>query len=306
MTLTQKLKLGSLIVSGCLIGLANAPAAVEIPEAYQVGGFALGCQAYTFHRYSAFEAIEKTAIAGGKIIEFYPGQALSRENPQIKLDQNLSDESIQKLKDKLQQHGLLAVSFGVVDIPRDEEGARKIFVFARKMGLRAITAEPAIEQMDMLEKLVKEFDIKLGIHNHPKRANEPDYKVWDPAYVFKMVRGRDSRIGATADVGHWTRSGLRAVDALRILDGRIISCHLKDIRESGNPDAGDLPLGQGVTDVKGVLLELNRQKFHGYVFIEYERDWENTVSDIGQCVGYVRGFGDAREWPGSHRGSNQQ
>jgi hypothetical protein len=69
------------------------------------------------------------------------------------------------------------------------------------------------------------------------------------------------------------------------------------IKESGNPDAGDLPIGLGVTNVKGVLRELRRQKFDGNISIEYERDWENTVPDIAQCVGYVRGFADAEEKP---------
>jgi len=302
MTLIQKLKCGGVIAACCLAAAEGALAEGDLPAECQIGGFPLGCQAYTFHRFTAFDAIERTAIAGGKIIEFYPGQVLSKDDPQIKLDQNVSDETIQKLKDKLKQEGVLAVSFGVVDIPNDEEGARAIFVFAKKLGLRAITAEPAIEQMDMLEKLVKEFDIKLGIHNHPKRASEPDYKVWDPNYVLKMVQGRDARMGATADIGHWTRSGIRPVDALKILRGRIISCHLKDIKESGNPDAGDLPLGEGVSGVRDVLLDLHRQKFQCYVFIEYERDWANTVSDIGQCVGYVRGFGDAQQF--SHPGAS--
>jgi sugar phosphate isomerase/epimerase len=300
----QKIKCRGVLAVLFLALSAAAWAQGELPADCQIGGFALGCQAYTFHRFSAFEAIEKTAAAGGKIIEFYPGQRLSKDEPQIKLDQNASDETIQKLKDQLSKYGVIAVSFGVVDIPQDEEGARKIFVFAKKLGLRAITAEPAIEQMDMLEKLVKEFDIKLGIHNHPKRASEPDYKVWDPAYVAKMVKGRDARMGSTADVGHWTRSGIRTVDALRILEGRIISCHLKDIKEMGNPDAGDLPLGLGVSDVKGILLDLRRQHFKGYIFIEYERDWENTVPDIGQCVGYVRGFGEAKGWSSAPHAAN--
>ena len=282
-----------LVAANCLILLGTAAAEDEVPAEFQIGGFPLGCQAYSFHRFTAFEAIDKIANAGGKIIEFYPGQVVSAEDPQLKLDQYVSDQTIQKLKAKLQQRGVLAVSFGVVDIPRDEEGARKIFLFAKKMGLRAITAEPAMEQMDMLEKLVKEFDLKLGIHNHPKRASEPDYKVWDPAYVLKLVQGRDARLGATADIGHWTRSGIRSTEALNILRGRIISCHLKDIVEFGNPDAGDVPLGRGVSDVKGVLLDLRRQKIKPYIFIEYEHDWENTIPDIAQCVGYVRGFGDA-------------
>jgi sugar phosphate isomerase/epimerase len=151
----------------------------------------------------------------------------------------------------------------------------------------------APEQLDLIEKLVKEYDLPVGIHNHPKHANDPGYKLWDPAYVFALIKDRDHRLGTTADIGHWTRSGVDAVAALKIFDGRVISVHLKDIKEAGNPDAGDLPLGLGVSNVRGVLRELRRQKFDGNISIEYERDWENTVFDIAQCVGYVRGFADA-------------
>lgn len=279
-----------------VFGLAlvvGARAADELPVDRLSSGYALGCQAYMFHRFTTFEAIEKTAAAGGKIIELYPGQFLSKDEPGIRLTQDIADAAIEKLKAKLQACDVLAVSFGVVEIPQNEADARKIFVFARKLGLRCITAEPAMEQMDMLEKLVQEFDIKLAIHNHPKRASEPDYKVWDPAYVAKLVAGRDPRLGAMADVGHWTRSGIRAVDALKILNGRIIGCHLKDVVKSGDPDSPDVPLGMGVSNVPSILSELRRQQFHGFVFIEYERDWENSLPDIAQCIGYVRGYGDA-------------
>ena len=73
------------------------------PE-YRVGGFVLGCQAYTFHRFTAFEAIEKTAAAGGKAIEFYPGQSLSPEGEITKVDASATDETIQKLQAKAKQH----------------------------------------------------------------------------------------------------------------------------------------------------------------------------------------------------------
>ena len=266
------------------------------PE-YRVGGFVLGCQAYTFHRFTAFEAIERTAAAGGKAIEFYPGQALSPDDKKTKVDANATDETIEKLRAKAKQHGLLIVTFGVVAIPKDETGARQVFEFAKKLGARAITIEPTPDQIDLIEKLIKEYDIAAGIHCHPKRANKPDYKLWDPNYVFSLVKDRDPRFGVCADVGHWTRSSVDAVAGLKIFEGRIISVHLKDISESGNPDAPDLPLGLGVTNVKGILRELRRQKFHGNISIEYERDWENTVPDVAQCVGYVRGFADAEEKP---------
>lgn len=272
-----------------------APASVG-PE-YRVGGFVLGCQAYTFHRFTAFEAIEKTSWAGGKAIEFYPGQALSPDDLTSKVEPGASDETIQKLRAKAKEHGLLIVNFGVVSIPRDEAGARRVFEFARKLGVRAITIEPAADQIDLIEKLIREYNIAAGIHSHPRRASDPSYKLWDPGYVYSLIQGRDARLGVCADVGHWTRSGVDAVAALKRFPGRVISVHLKDIQVAGNPDAGDVPLGLGVTNVKGVLRELRRQGFDGNISIEYERDWAHSEEDIAQCVGYVRGFADAEDKP---------
>src|SRR5690349_10718063 len=75
----------------------------EIPDDARIGPFALGCQAYTFHRFTLFEAVEKTAAAGGKIIELFPGQKLST-NSEAKVDHNASDEVIQEIKAKLEKH----------------------------------------------------------------------------------------------------------------------------------------------------------------------------------------------------------
>jgi sugar phosphate isomerase/epimerase len=278
--------------------LARAQAAPPpVGLEHRVGGFVLGCQAYMFHRFTAFEAIDKTASAGAKAIEFYPGQALSPEDRKTKVVPGVPDEVIEKLKSRAREHGLLIVNFGVVDVPHDEAGARGVFEFAKKLGAPAITIEPSPDQMDLIEKLIKEYGIAAGIHCHPHHVDKPEYKLWDPNYVFSLVKNRDARFGVCADVGHWTRSGVDAVAALKIFEGRVISVHLKDIKESGNPDAGDLPLGLGVTNVKGILRELRRQKFDGNISIEYERDWENTVPDIAQCVGYVRGFADAEDKP---------
>src|SRR2546425_3484644 len=117
--------------------------AEKIPDDYKIGSFALGCQAYTFNRFSVFEAIEKTAQAGGRVIEFFPGQKLSPDQPEVKWDHNATDEVIEKVKEKLAKHNIRAVNYGVVGIPKDEDGARKVFEFAKKLGLYAVTTESA-------------------------------------------------------------------------------------------------------------------------------------------------------------------
>ncbi|HZI31157.1 MAG TPA: TIM barrel protein, partial [Candidatus Binatia bacterium] len=193
---------------------------------------------------------------------------------------------------RLAKDGIRAVNYGVVGIPKDEAGARKIFEFAKKFNLYGITTE-SVDAIDTIEKLVKEYDIHVGFHNHPRRPNDPSYKMWDPHYVLSVVKGRDPRIGSTSDIGHWVRSGLNPVDCLKILKGRIISVHLKDLNEK-SPDAHDVPFGTGVSDIPAVLTELKRQHFVGNASIEYEYDWKNNVTDVAQCVGFVRGWGSRK------------
>ena len=281
-----------MIKKSLLIGLSTLcvtlAIATPIPDSCKIGGFAVGCQAWTFNHFSVFEAIDKTAEAGGKVIEFYPGQTLSKEQPDLKFDHNVSDEIIAKVKAKLAQKGIRAVNYGVVAIPNDEAGARKVFEFARKFDLYGITTE-SIESLDTIEKLVKEYDIRIGIHNHPRRSDDANYKVWDPNYVLSLVKDRDPRIGSTADIGHWIRSGLDPLECLKILKGRIISTHLKDLNEK-SASAHDVPYGNGISNIPAILTELKRQGFVGNVSIEYEYNWDDNAYDVAQCIGFVRGF----------------
>jgi sugar phosphate isomerase/epimerase len=277
-----------------LAGTVSLRAENSIPSDCKMGGFFIGCQAYTFNRFSVFEAIDKTVEAGGKVIEFYPGQKLSKDEPTVKWDHNASPETIQKVKAKLAASKITAVNYGVVQIPKDEAEARKIFAFAKALGLYAVTTE-SVDALDTIEKLVKEYDIKVAFHDHPKQANNPGYKMWDPNYVLSVIKDRDARIGSGADTGHWVRSGLNPVDCLRILKGRIISSHLKDLNEMG-PGAHDVPYGAGVSDVPALLDELKAQGFAGNISIEYEYHWENSTPEVGQCVGFVRGYGMAKKW----------
>jgi sugar phosphate isomerase/epimerase len=183
------------------------------------------------------------------------------------------------------------VNYGVVPIPNDEAAARKVFEFARKMELSAIITE-SIGSLDLIEKLAKEYDLKVGIHQHARKENDPSYKIWDPAFVRDLVAKRDSRIGACADVGHWQTSGIRAIDGVKLLAGRLVGLHLKE-RAALGPGNHDEIFGTGITDVPAILTELRRQNFDGNIAIEYEYNWQNSVPDIAQCIGFVRGWAAA-------------
>jgi len=259
--------------------------AEPIPDANKINGFAIGAQAYTFNRFTVFEAIEKTAEAGAKVIEFYPGQKLSKEEPTVKWDHNASDETFAKVVAKLAQHGIKAVNYGVVSIPTEEAEARKIFAFGKKLGLYGITTE-SFEAIDTIEKMVKEFDIRVGFHDHPRRPDKPSYRMWDPYFILELTKGRDERIGACADTGHWQTSGINPLWAVKTLKGRIVSSHLKDKEDFGK--SHDVPYGTGVGQIGDILAELKAQGFQGNISIEYEYNWENSLPEVKKCVEFVR------------------
>ncbi|MBP6782556.1 MAG: sugar phosphate isomerase/epimerase [Verrucomicrobiales bacterium] len=147
----------------------------------------------------------------------------------------------------------------------------------------------SVDAIDTFEKLVKEYDIKVGFHDHPKRENDPSYQMWDPNYILGLVKDRDPRIGSCADTGHWMRSGLKPVDCLRILKGRIVSSHLKDLNGYVKL-AHDMPYGQGEGDVDGILKEFKAQGFDGPISIEYEHKWEDSLPDVTACIAYVKAW----------------
>jgi sugar phosphate isomerase/epimerase len=276
------------IVVAALTTLTCGLIAGPIPDEFKQNGFAIGCQAYSFNRYSVMEAIEKTAEAGGKVIEFYPGQKLTKEDPKVVWNHNATDEVIATVEAKLKEHGIKAVNYGVVG-GRDEAEWRKIFEFAKRLGLYGITTED-VPKLNIIEPLVKEFDIRVGIHDHPRKVGDPNYRVWDPHYIVEVTKDRDPRIGACADTGHWQTSGLDPLYCIKVLKGRVISSHLKDKTEIGGGQH-DVPYGTGVGRIGLVLDELKKQGFVGNISVEYEYNWEHSVPEIKQCIDFVKAHG---------------
>ncbi len=264
---------------GALVVLSLQPKAAP--------AFMPSVQAWTFNKFTVFEAIEKTAMAGSEYIELFPDQALAKEMAGVKLGPSMSDSDMAALAAQFAKCHVKPIAYGVTGIPQEEAQARKLFAWAKKVGIQILNTE-STGSMDTIEKMVKEFDMKVGFHNHPKNGNA-NYKVWDPAYVYSIVKDRDIRIGSCADTGHWVRSGIKPVDAIRTLKGRIVSSHLKDLHEFTR-NGHDVPFGLGVSDIQAILKEYTRTGFKGSVSVEYEYNWDNSVPDVSQCIGFIRGF----------------
>ncbi|MBI5684922.1 MAG: sugar phosphate isomerase/epimerase [Verrucomicrobia bacterium] len=261
-------------------------------------GMEIGCSAYTFRHLTAFEAIEKTKECGADVIEFFLWQKLSPENPKVILNADLSDEHIAALKAKLKACGVRAVNAYFNNAPfQDKAGAeaglRKLFDFARKLGLRGLTGEPPADKLDLVEKFVKEYKIQLCFHNHPINPKKPDYLNWDPKYLFSLMAKRDPRMGFSVDTGHLARSGVDSVETLKLFGKRSLSVHLKDVKEA-QPQSGDLPYGQGIANIAGILAELKRQNFRGHIGVEYEHQSDRLLDDVKHCIKFMRSHLEAK------------
>jgi sugar phosphate isomerase/epimerase len=254
----------------------------------QTAQFQPSVQAWTFNKFTTEEAIALTAQAGSSNIELFPGQTLSKETGDVKVGPDMGAENTEKLKGFLAKNNVKVVAFGVTGISKDPANAKKLFAWAKGMGIQVIQTE-STDAIDTIEGMVKEFDLKVGFHNHPRQANNPNYKVWDPNYVYDLVKNRDKRIGSCADTGHWVRSGIKPVDAIRILKGRIVSSHLKDLHEFAG-SGHDVPYGLGVSNIQGILEEYRKIKLTGPVSVEYEHNWDKSLPDVAQCIGFMRAF----------------
>ena len=232
--------------------------------------FPFASEAWTFRRFTFAETLIKLKELGVGAVEAYPGQALSAEFPGAKFDQNMTADQAAKVKEWLKAAGVALYGFGVVDIGRTEESMRKVFDFARKMGIRTVVCEPADDDFTLLEKLVKEYGIMIAIHNHPAPAK---YNL--PETVFSHVDGKDPRIGSCADSGHWMRGMNDPREAFKLLEGRILDVHLKDRSDYGTAKGvDDVPWGAGKGHVRDLLAELTLQDYEGYLTMEYENEAE--------------------------------
>ena len=234
----------------------------------------LGLQLYSLRKFSLDAALKHAKELGFEQVEFYSDM----------FPLNSNDEKISEVVGKVKALGLTISAHGVNGFSKDFEANRRVFEFAKKVGLKTITAGPSPESLDNLNDLVKEFNIRIAIHNHgPKdRFN----KVAD---LLRAIEGRDERIGACADLGHYIRSGEKPVEVIRSLKGRLFGVHLKDFATMEDKAKGVL-LGQGHLQCDAVFDAMVQAKFpaDGALSLEYEENEDNPIEDIRQCVAIAK------------------
>ncbi len=234
----------------------------------------LGIQMYSLRGYDADTALRHAKELGFEQVEFYSGM----------FPTNASSEAIAAMKKKVDELGLSISAHGVNHFSKNAEANRKLFEFAKAIGVPTITADPDPDSFDNLDELVKEFDIRIAIHNHG-----PGHRYNQVVDVLNAIEGHDERIGACADLGHYIRSGQKPGEVIRLLKGRLYGIHLKDFAEMKQKTKG-VVLGKGHMDVEGVFFALKSVNFpdNGAISLEYEENPGNPLEEIRECVAVAK------------------
>jgi inosose dehydratase len=231
--------------------------------------FRMGIQSYSLRGMKLDEALAATRKLGLSWWEGWDGH--------VPITENMADRSAARLK--LKGAGVSMRTFGVVGFSGDEARSRRIFEFARGMGVQILSADPAPEAFDHLERLVREFGIRIAIHNHG-----PGSRYDKIASVADAIRNRDEGIGACVDTGHFLRSKEDPVRAIEVLGSRLYGVHLKDVKDASRFTV----LGQGDLDVRGCLRALKKLGYRDILALEYEENPQNPMPDLERCLDVVR------------------
>jgi sugar phosphate isomerase/epimerase len=243
----------------------------------------VGVQLYSFKQQTFTKALEMANASGVSLLEELTDRRMGKEFNDSsfgKMDEN----GINKLQKMLKEKNLKMSSI-YANNPKNMQDWNNYFNIGKKLGIKYFVCEPQKNELNLLDSLSELYGIKIAIHEHAKGKSA----YWHPDSVLAVIKGRKN-FGACADIGHWVKSGLDPIACLKMLEGHIISVHVKDVSEFGNPTAKNVPLGKGVIDFNGLYKELKRQHFKGIMHIECEFDFDNNLQDIIHSKNYLLGF----------------
>jgi sugar phosphate isomerase/epimerase len=191
----------------------------------------------------------------------------------------------QAVAQRFQAAGITPLSCGNISMPNDEAVLRQAFEYARDTALPTIVCAPHRDALPALDRLVREFDIRLAIHNHgPEDRTFPT-----PSTVWEAVQPYDPRIGLCIDIGHCARAGEDPAGAVLKYRQRLYDCHFKDIATL-TPNGASIECGRGALDLRAVLKALLAIRYTHHVGFEYEKDAGDPLPGLAESVGYTRGL----------------
>lgn len=271
---TRRGFLGGAAAGLTALAAVDAGAGAVIENEY--AGFKLGVASYSFREFQrglAIKMIKELQTPYVSVKEFHL--------PYCSTPQELAQG-----RRNFERAGLKIMSGGNVGLEKaDETEMRKYFDYARACGMPMIVCAPVHENLKLLEKFVKEYDIKAAIHNHgPEDKNFPT-----PQSVLEAVKDLDPRVGLCMDVGHTSRTGANIVESIGEAGARLLDMHMKDLKVASEKDS-QCDVGEGVLPILGIFKQLQKIGYHGSVDLEYEINEDAPLTGMLKSFAYMRGL----------------
>ena len=246
-------------------------------QEYRMGGadIKLGIASYSFRKFPREQAIQMTKELGTPY--------LNVKDFHLKMDS--TPEEIDAAKKEFADAGIILVGCGNVSFQKDDEGdIRSKFEYAKRAGFPLIVCAPTAETLPKLEKYVKEYDIKIAVHNHgPEDKHFPT-----PQSVLKAVKGMDPRCGLCMDIGHTSRTGADIVESIHEAGPRLLDMHSKDLADPMAKES-QVAVGDGKLPIPRIFEQLIKMKYRGCVNLEYEIHDDAPMPGMIKSFAYMRG-----------------
>ena len=233
----------------------------------------IGIAGFTFYRFSVDQSIAMMKRVGVTNLSL----------KEIHLPIAASDSQISEVVGKYKAGGINVYTVGVIYM-KTKEAVDNAFAYAKKVGVNMIVGVPSYDLIAYSEEKVKEYDIRLAIHNHgPEDALYPA-----PADVYNRIKDLDARMGMCIDIGHALRAGADLPKVIKLYKDRLFDLHIKDVTIAAK-DGKAIEIGRGVIDFEEVIEALEKIKFSGVCSIEFEKDMNDPLPGIAESIGFFKG-----------------
>ena len=253
-------------------GVAPASAKIE-PEPW---GLKLGIATYTFRSFDRAKTIEMLKLIQAPWTSVKDGVHFSYSS---------TPQELKQVRAEFDAAGLKLMSAGNIGFAKDDpDDIRQRFEIARNLGLSMIVCIPTHSNIRTVEKFVKEYDIRIAIHNHgPEQKDFPS-----PQSVLEVVRDMDPRVGLCIDVGHTARCGVDVVESIVLAGRRLFDMHVKDLRDFTRIDSQS-DVGEGLMPFPAIFKQLKKMNYQGCVNLEYEINPKDPLPGVLRSMFYMRG-----------------
>lgn len=249
------------------------------------GTIKLGVASYSFRKFPRAKAIQMTKEIGTPYINIKSFHLPLESTP----------EQIDQARKEFEDAGLKIVGGGTIRFEKyDEAEVRHAFEYGKRAGMPLLVVMPDRDTLPKLEKFVKEYDIKIAVHNHgPEDKNFPT-----PQSALKIVKNMDPRCGLCIDIGHTARTGADVVESIAEAGSRVLDMHTKDLRDFKEKNS-QCDCGDGKMPFPAIFHQLVKIGYQGYCNLEYEIHDTDPMPGMQRSFSYMRGVLAGLGYPAS-------